>query len=68
MYTESKDVKLDHFFTPEKLVAMKSSRVIKSHLPFFLLPPKLIDTCKVNYIFLKYNLRPQVARIKKNCI
>ncbi len=63
MYTELKDVKLDHFFTPEKIVAMKSPRVIKSHLPFFLLPPKLIDTCKVNYFLKNNNLRPQVVRI-----
>ena len=26
---------------------MKSPRVIKSHLPFEMLPPNLLDTCKV---------------------
>ena len=26
---------------------MPSPRVIKSHLPFYLLPPQLLETCKV---------------------
>ncbi|XP_045029307.1 sulfotransferase 1E1 isoform X1 [Daphnia magna] len=29
---------------------MASPRVIKSHLPFYLLPPNLLDTCKVVYV------------------
>lgn len=64
MYTDLKDVKLDYFFTPKKLAAMKSPRAIKSHLPFFLLPPKLIDTCKVNY-FLNGRFNPKNGPNKK---
>ena len=30
------------------LAAMTSPRVIKSHLPLYLLPPSLVDTCKVS--------------------
>ena len=29
---------------------LPSPRVIKSHLPFEFLPPKLLDTCKVIYV------------------
>merc|ERR1712071_218459 len=34
----------------EKIDAMASPRVLKSHLPFYLLPPHLVDTCKVVYV------------------
>lgn len=34
--------------TLEKIAELPSPRVIKSHLPFYLLPPRLVDTCKVN--------------------
>ena len=34
-------------WTTEQLQALPSPRVIKSHLPFYLLPPRLVDTCKV---------------------
>ncbi|XP_071446819.1 uncharacterized protein [Hetaerina americana] len=39
-------------FTPayETLPNMKSPRHIKSHFPMSLLPPKLLDTCKVIYV------------------
>jgi len=30
---------------------MSSPRVLKSHLPFYLLNPKLLDTCKVISLF-----------------
>jgi len=30
--------------------ALESPRVIKSHLPLYLLPPQLVDTCKVVYV------------------
>ena len=29
---------------------MKSPRVIKTHLPFEMLPPNLLDTCKVIFV------------------
>ena len=29
---------------------MKGRRIIKTHLPFEFLPPKLVDTCKVLYV------------------
>lgn len=32
----------------EVIERMPSPRAIKSHLPFYLLPPKLLDTSKVN--------------------
>jgi hypothetical protein len=32
--------------TLDKVEQMPSPRVIKSHLPFYLLNPKLLDTCK----------------------
>ena len=34
--------------TLEKINKMPSPRVIKSHMPFYLLHPDLLDTCKVN--------------------
>lgn len=34
----------------KKLDDMPSPRFIKSHLPLSLLPPKLLDTCKVVYV------------------
>merc|ERR1712137_475305 len=34
----------------QKIEAMPSPRVLKSHLPFYLLPPRLADTCKVVYV------------------
>jgi len=37
-------------WTTEQLQALPSPRVIKSHLPFYLLPPRLVDTCKVVYV------------------
>ncbi len=40
--------------TLEKVNQMPSPRVIKSHMPFHLLPPDLLDTCKVN-LLLKNN-------------
>ena len=33
-----------------KLDSMPSPRLIKSHLPFELLPPDLLDTCKVVFV------------------
>jgi len=36
--------------TFEKIDELPSPRVIKSHLPFYLLPPRLVDTCKVVYV------------------
>ena len=50
MWTVPQDLTLGDMFTTDKLDAMESPRVIKSHLPFYLLPPKLIDTCKVIYV------------------
>jgi len=34
--------------TLDKIEEMPSPRIIKSHLPFYLLPPRLVDTCKVD--------------------
>ncbi|CAK1581636.1 unnamed protein product [Parnassius mnemosyne] len=34
----------------QKVLSMASPRFIKSHLPLSLLPPKLLDTCKVFYV------------------
>ena len=31
----------------DEIDGMASPRVLKSHLPFYLLNPKLLDTCKV---------------------
>ncbi|KAI9555126.1 hypothetical protein GHT06_017641 [Daphnia sinensis] len=36
--------------TLEMVEEMPSPRIIKSHLPFYLLHPKLLDTCKVVYV------------------
>jgi len=36
--------------TLEKINQMPSPRVIKSHMPFYLLNPDLLDTCKVNLL------------------
>lgn len=33
--------------TLEKLSELSSPRVLKSHLPIYLLPPGILDTCKV---------------------
>ncbi|XP_065570702.1 sulfotransferase 1C4-like [Artemia franciscana] len=35
---------------PKDIAAMQSPRFIKTHLPFYLLPPKLLETCKVVYV------------------
>ena len=40
------EVELDKFFN-EDLEALPSPRLIKTHYPFELLPPDLLDTCKV---------------------
>ena len=37
-------------WTPEKLQALAPPRIIKTHLPFYLLPPRLTDTSKVLHI------------------
>jgi len=37
-------------WTPEKLQALAPPRIIKTHLPFYLLPPRLTDTSKVVYV------------------
>uniref|UniRef100_A0A0P5S7S9 Sulfotransferase sult n=1 Tax=Daphnia magna TaxID=35525 RepID=A0A0P5S7S9_9CRUS len=36
--------------TLEKLAELPSPRVLKSHLPLYLLPPGLLDSCKVIYV------------------
>nr|CAH0104487.1 unnamed protein product [Daphnia galeata] len=41
---------MDNLITIDKIEEMTSPRVIKSHLPFYLLPPKLLDTAKVIYV------------------
>jgi hypothetical protein len=35
----------------ESFDKMPSPRIFKSHLPFYLLHPELLDTCKVNFTF-----------------
>lgn len=46
---------LDKMMIPlEKIETMPSPRVIKSHLPFHLLHPKLLDTSKVSRFFFNY--------------
>ncbi|EFX63687.1 hypothetical protein DAPPUDRAFT_231919 [Daphnia pulex] len=48
---ESSPPEMFEFMPPVSSIdQMTSPRVIKSHLPFFLLPPKLLDTCKVVYV------------------
>jgi len=42
---------MDNLITIEKIEQMTSPRVIKSHLPFQLLPPNLLDTAKVCKFF-----------------
>jgi len=39
---------VDEFF--RKLASMSSPRIIKTHYPFELLPPNLIDSCKVIFV------------------
>lgn len=39
---------------------MSSPRVIKSHLPFHLLPSDLLDTCKVFYSIIRCHMRSTV--------
>lgn len=39
---------MENLITIEKIEQMPSPRVVKSHLPFHLLPPNLLDTAKVN--------------------
>lgn len=40
----------------DEITRMESPRVIKSHLPFYLLNPTLLDTSKV-YLAISYNAR-----------
>lgn len=47
------DEKPEEFYA--KLDQMPSPRIIKTHYPFELLPPKLLDTCKV--IFVSRNVK-----------
>ena len=51
----------------EKLERMSSGQIIKTHLPFYLLPPKLLDTCKVyilNILNLNLNRRSVVTIVQ----
>lgn len=41
---------MENLITIEKIEQMPSPRVVKSHLPFHLLPPNLLDTAKVIYV------------------
>ena len=42
---------MDHIFkTLDYARNLPSPRIIKSHLPLEMLPPKLLDTCKVVYV------------------
>jgi len=43
------EAELDKFFDKD-LEALPSPRLIKTHYPFELLPPDLLDTCKVLYV------------------
>ena len=51
MGPDDNDSKLTQMFpmypSMEKMLDRKSPRIFKSHLPFYVLPPKLIDSCKV---------------------
>ena len=41
---------ISKLMTLEKIAEMPSPRVLKTHLPFHLLPPRLVDTSKVNIV------------------
>merc|ERR1712021_235182 len=46
-----KGIDMDFMIDSVKFAAnLPSPRVIKTHLPFEFLPPKLLDTCKVIYV------------------
>ena len=45
MIMDMKEEEVNSFFA--KLDAMESPRLLKTHYPFELLPPSLLDTCKV---------------------
>ena len=47
-YPEIQDILLDSII---HVANMKERRIIKTHLPFEFLPPKLVDTCKVLYVY-----------------
>lgn len=40
----------DMFMNVDKVEQLPSPRVIRPHLPFYLLPPQLLDTAKVVYV------------------
>ena len=42
----------DQQATNLQLETLASPRFINSHLPLYLLPPQLIDTCKVGTLFI----------------
>lgn len=42
--------------TIDQIEKMPSPRVLKCHLPFYLLPPNLLDTAKVILTYLKMNI------------
>merc|ERR1711997_605837 len=44
----AQNVDVEEFYS--KLENMPSPRVIKTHYPFELLPPRLLDTCKVIFV------------------
>ena len=46
-YPEIRDILHDSI---AHVANMKGRRIIKTHLPFEFLPPKLVDTCKVLYV------------------
>jgi len=48
MIMDMKEEEVNNFFA--KLDAMESPRLLKTHYPFELLPPSLLDTCKVLYV------------------
>lgn len=47
---KAKAMKEAYMNTLEYTAKLKSPRVIKTHLPLDMLPPKLLDTCKVVYV------------------